>query len=462
MTYRKIVLLAVCVLCLLALALVSCDVPMLMKPAEKSEPQGSERVEMEDKNKPLEVRQYFLSAVIGTVEQWNVALQWVNALNTGKDIQPVCSLTVAEGAEITLPAAGSAQNPELTLANLVLVVKGAEGASIPKLILGTNGNLLAAGENQKLVLENLILEGKSGNTASLIRVTGGELELNNAVITGNIRTAGDGGGVFLEAGTLVMSGSSAIRDNAAGSKGGGVFMIKGSSLLMKDSSALSRNSALKGAGIACDRGAAGSIIMQDQSVVGGQDAGNYDAINGAGIALFGSAPHTVLMKDSAEISHNTTRLYANIACIPSGGGIHVDVAGSKPAQITLTDFAVICANKTGTGAGVNVANGGSVTLKGDSNVRNNEAMANSSDRNGGGVALVGKGPHVALRILENAAITGNYARYGGGVFVKYASAVFTEGQDKVVNNTSDYVYNLPPRAGPGNHNLGFDNCADSQ
>jgi uncharacterized protein YjdB len=91
-----------------------------------------------------------------------------------------------------------------------------------------NGSLITVGAGAKVTLGStgkvLALEGKSGNTAALVTVNGGELTLENgAVIKNNQNTDGDGGGVYVASGTFTMTGGE-ISGNESAGNGGGVYI----------------------------------------------------------------------------------------------------------------------------------------------------------------------------------------------------------------------------------------------
>jgi hypothetical protein len=106
------------------------------------------------------------------------------------------------------------------------------------------GSLFVLGNNDKLILRDITLEGKGANTAPVAFVkNGSELVMQNGSrITGNINTAiPSGGGVYVESGGGVVAGGSGrsftmnggtISGNTASLKGGGVFATNGNTFTL--------------------------------------------------------------------------------------------------------------------------------------------------------------------------------------------------------------------------------------
>jgi formylglycine-generating enzyme required for sulfatase activity len=119
-----------------------------------------------------------------------------------------------------------------------------------------NGSLITVGAGAKVTLGStgkvLALEGKSGNTAALVTVDGGELTLENgAVITGN-KSSTDGGGVYVASGTFTMTGGEISGNESAGLGGGvyisgsGNFSKTGGGLIYGNDGSASANTAAQG------------------------------------------------------------------------------------------------------------------------------------------------------------------------------------------------------------------------
>ena len=90
------------------------------------------------------------------------------------------------------------------------------------LSLGQNGAMFSVVAGGSLTLDNNVtLQGKSGNTASVVNVYGGSLVMESgSKITGN--TASKGGGVAMQGGTFTMNGGIISGNTSSGTAGAGV------------------------------------------------------------------------------------------------------------------------------------------------------------------------------------------------------------------------------------------------
>ncbi|MDR1301414.1 MAG: hypothetical protein LBK43_02950 [Treponema sp.] len=135
--------------------------------------------------------------------------------------------------------------------------------------LGNKGSLFtleaASGSSLTLVVQDITLQGRNDNTASLVRVnSGGILEMKaGSNITGNTCPI-DGGGVYVNGGTFTMSGGT-ISYNTASYDGGGVFLWSGAFTLAGGT--ISHNSAAKGGGV-CFSGAGITFSMSNGTIRG--------------------------------------------------------------------------------------------------------------------------------------------------------------------------------------------------
>ena len=116
-----------------------------------------------------------------------------------------------------------------------------------KINLKRNGSLFYVGNNVKLILDaGIVLQGRTGNYAALIRVNdGGTFTMNGGKITGNSSSSSSsssddsnsyGGGVYVDSGTFIMnngeisensSSSSSSSSGRSSSYGGGVYVDSG-------------------------------------------------------------------------------------------------------------------------------------------------------------------------------------------------------------------------------------------
>ena len=143
---------------------------------------------------------------------------------------------------ITVTADLNLAPQSLTLAaykDKTVTLKG--NAPARKITLSGNGSLFTVGTDTELVLENIALQGKSDNNASLVTVDGGKLALKSGgKVTGNTYTTAvnnsGGAGVFVDGGTLEIAGGevsgNTMNGTVAGVDGGGIRAINNSTILM--------------------------------------------------------------------------------------------------------------------------------------------------------------------------------------------------------------------------------------
>jgi hypothetical protein len=195
---------------------------------------------------------------ITNTTEWNNAITQLNGANS--------SVTLTIGGSFNV--AGSTANTFGTTSTgeLIVTLKGSGTLS-----LSSNGNMLRIGANQTMIIdsENLILQGRSSNNASLVYVNGAaaQLELRYGTISGNTNNntssysgSADGGGVYVgSGGTFTMSGGTisgnkAVNNNSAGginnSYGGGVYA--GGATFTMNGGTISGNEASATAGTATE------------------------------------------------------------------------------------------------------------------------------------------------------------------------------------------------------------------
>jgi uncharacterized repeat protein (TIGR02543 family) len=205
-------------------------------------------------------------------------------------------------------------------------------------ILNANGSLFAISSGVTLILDNNItLQGRSSNTASLITVEGGTLVMNTgAIINGNSRGSSAstyGGGVYvLSSGTFAMNGGSisgnisptgggvyvagtfamtggTISNNTALSLGGGVFINSNGTFSMS-SGTISDNAASFGGGAYIN--SSGTFTMS-----GGNISDNSASSSGGGVEVRSNG---AFIMSGGVLGSNTAS---------SGGGVYVQGTFSK-------------------------------------------------------------------------------------------------------------------------------------
>ena len=156
----------------------------------------------------------------------------------------------------------NARNATLTLvgSGTGLTVSLAPGAI-------NNGSLFTIPSGITLALNNVTLQGRGGNTAALVRINGGILEMNaRSIISGNTGSGGSAGGVDVNnSGTLVMRGGT-ITGNTGGRSSinggiggaGGVNINSGGRFVMYTGTIERNTGGVGGTGFAGTNGANGS------------------------------------------------------------------------------------------------------------------------------------------------------------------------------------------------------------
>jgi uncharacterized repeat protein (TIGR02543 family) len=176
-------------------------------------------------------------------------------------------------------------------------------------ILSSSGSLFTVGSGVTLTLDNNVtLQGRSNNTASLVRVnSGGTLLLKSgSKITGNTSSSSVGGGVIVNGGTFTMSGGE-ISDNSAPTCGGGVYVY---GTFTMSGGTISNNSATYNSTYSYYGG--GGIYISDGTFTmsGGTISGNTTFYHGGGVYVFKGT----FMMSGGDVSSNT------VSSSPNGGG----------------------------------------------------------------------------------------------------------------------------------------------
>jgi predicted outer membrane repeat protein len=365
--------------CALVFVLASCLGPVGIEPGGKVHSERYETIDLQTRGMEYKVK---------TPAQWQIIMRLINIKSANalraassadtQTIPPVYTMVLGAGANITLPSSGAELNPPLTTGGVTLIVKGEDSANPSTLTLGGDGTLLNIGANRTLILENVIVQGKANNTGGpLINVQSGTVELRvGTVITGNTRTGGDGGGIY----------------------------VKWGNLLVKEGAKVSGNRAKNGGGIYCHDG---KVIIE--GMVGGEGEGNIstsgDYCFGGGIYSYGG---TLLVRPGAKIlcnstDHNGGGIYGRNASITIGAVADSDDASGKPGAEISKNFA-------GFGGGGIGIKQGTLVVKGDS-IIGGPRGGNTATISGGGINCIDG----TLYLRDNAVITRNGAGSYGGV-----------------------------------------------
>jgi hypothetical protein len=187
---------------------------------------------------------------------------------------------------ITLKSNESIAPRTLSYGSKIVSVTLKGDTSERKVSLKANGSLFTVGSGITLTLDsNVTLQGRSGNTASLVRVNGG--------------------------GTLVMNTGSKISGNSA-SFYAGVYVYYGEFIM--NGGEISGNSASYGGGVYVNSG----TFTMNNGKISGNSASSFD---GGGVYVSSNGTFTM---SGGEISGNSAFFY--------GGGVYVSIGGSFTKQ----------------------------------------------------------------------------------------------------------------------------------
>ncbi|MDR2670871.1 MAG: right-handed parallel beta-helix repeat-containing protein, partial [Oscillospiraceae bacterium] len=299
--------------------------------------------------------------------------------------------------------------------------------------------LIHVAPDASLILGGITLDGMkdtySGDTglAPLVWVNRGALTLEDeAVLTNNDNGYGNGGGVYVDSGSLTMNGGN-ISDNTA-DYGSGVFLIhtwSESNFIMNGGEIFGNSGTgvyLYGADFTLNDGA---IYGNDGSGVSSGLTGGHFIMNGGEISGNGNCGVSLgwnisfTLNDGTISSNYGGGVYLNSGSFTMTGGEISDNMSDADAGIFVGgvhlengDFTMsdgrIFGNTTAYGGGVFV-NGGDFAMSGG------EIFSNTADISGGGVYIRGgdNKNSAGSFTMSGGSVSGNMANAsGGGVYVR--------------------------------------------
>lgn len=287
----------------------------------------------------------------------------------------------------------------------------------------------------------------NGNTAAVIGggiYNQGVFLLNGSSVSVN-RAGGDGGGIFVNAGTLTAVGSTIDGNSAAGlfGDGGGVYISELSTVQITDSSIADNTAIFDGGGIlsagdltltnstlssniVCTNGGCGGGGFHSYSIGTTTISGTRIADNtGTGInngAVLRLSDSTVSGNSDGGISNGGT---AEVESVEVSGNTAISGGGiTNGARMILTN-SVIRANTASGG------DGGGIFNEGDLAASDTTIADNSADDFGGGVANFLRG----VLMLRNSTISGNNAGAdGGGIEDSFSGGAITLTNTTITGN----------------------------
>ncbi|MDR1089319.1 MAG: InlB B-repeat-containing protein [Coriobacteriales bacterium] len=246
----------------------------------------------------------------------------------------------------------------------------------------------------------------SVNQGGGVYVEGGSLIMNGGEISGN---TGTGGGVYVRGGSLIMNGGE-ISGNTCNTSGGGVYLYEGSSFTMKAGSILNNSTPNYGYGGGVYVRGGSSTSGSSFTMEGGTISGNRATYGGGVSVEYGS---TFVMKNGAISSNLATGINSNNGAIGNGGGVSVGyMHGSSVGKSSFT------------------MDGGEISY--------NEAQGNEKTLGGGGVYVGSE----SVFTLNAGKIAYNKALCGGGVLgVADIGSTGTDAVISFVMNGGEISYN---------------------
>jgi hypothetical protein len=297
-----------------------------------------------------------------------------------------------------------------------------------------------------LVLDDSrVMSGTAGYEGGGVNVeAGGALVMkNDSIIYRNAlsQTQGEGGGVKVYSGTLLMENSSVGHTgtgdfNTSTGTGGGVH-LENSVLYMNDAHVWNNIAVEEGGGVWADDDS--TIAMYGDSTIGGytQSTRGNNADDGGGVYLDGDSE--LWMNDGSRLGFNSA--------VNNGGGVYA----TRASTVKMDDSTSVYSNAatfgggaylTGTNTMLNVysgsvsiegnraiapifgndvANGGGVLVTDEAKFYAQQArlVNNSADLLGGAVYVgpEGAADPVAVLLYGGTQVAGNTAGYGGGLYV---------------------------------------------
>lgn len=359
-----------------------------------------------------------------------------------------------------------------------LTIEGKHGATLDILNANSNGldaptsphRIFKVSSHEMLTLKKLTLKngyagngsaGKLGTKGGGILLENGRVSLSDVIVSGckastNSSWHGDGAGIYVKSGAIIMENST-LSANVASAYGGGIYVNENGWLTMRGSNTITGCSAGSGGAI-CVSGAtvnitnctitgntapngngggiytkktdskASTITIKDGAIIGGTGTGKANkatgtgADNGLGGGIYIGEGCSLKVQDGAKVIGNEAT--------QDGGGIYlnkIDAHGEMSRGEIRNNTAV-------NGGGVYIAGGTDVTKHASFTLKGGTISVNTATDSGGGVEAFGGG----IFTMEGGTIENNTAHnHGGGVQVLSGTMNMTGGN--IESNTANKV-----------------------
>ncbi len=254
------------------------------------------------------------------------------------------------------------------------------------------------------------------------------LDIEDAVIDGNLNTGSSGGGLYINANDLAevsIRGSAITNNEAPDSYGGGVYLVSSSyeAFVMEDVEVVGNSSESRGGGLYLnvDYDVSLTGVVVSTNTLSSTSSSRY----GGGIYVATSGGVTSF--DGVSLLDNT---------VPGGSGygagMYMSASGS--AVVGFTDLLATGNNGPSTGGGLYLASSssGALTMAGA------EISGNEASSNGGGLYLDVDAALTLTDVLVTANATAN--GYGAGAYVSAGGATTLDGLSLVDNTLGGAGY----------------------
>jgi len=324
---------------------------------------------------------------------------------------------------LSLPGADddTAQTGDLdVLTDVTFNGTGTRDAVIAGVDLGDRLIDVPAGVAPTVTLSGVVLQGggaPAGEDGGAVRYQGsGELVMTNFSVQGNV-AGGSGGGLYMNRGTLSITGNDVFDSNRAGGNGGAID-FEGSVPATLANLTVRNNQATNGAGVAAytQVGSGGTLVVASSTFANNEATGSGGGLyQGAGI-LAATSPNTFdgniagANGGGADIEGSTwatvQHLTASNNRAANGGGLSAFAVEGATGTMTISGQSLFDTNlATGNGGGLDVTR---TTMSFSGVFRNNA-------KNGGGLQI--RGSEKATTLTGRVQIGYNAASdNGGGIY----------------------------------------------
>ncbi len=307
------------------------------------------------------------------------------------------------GGLVTFDCGGSATidiSPPATGTKTIAADTTIDGGGMVTISGGNSVRVLSVNSGVNFTVQNLtIANGNSAGDGGGISNNGGTVTVTNSTFSGNRAsgTMSGGGGISGKGGTVAVTNSTFSKNSAAA--GGGIFNNTGGGTLTVTNSTFSDNSASGGGGLVNHTG--GTLTVTNSTFSGNSATSAGGILNNTGGTL--TVTNSTFSNNSAHDGG-------------SGGGIYNNPGGT--ATVTNSTFSGNSADDSyGDGGGL-LNNGGTLT------VTSSTFSGNSANSYAGGLSNDNGG----TLTVTNSTFSGNSAGYGG-------AGIFNNGTLMVTNST---------------------------